>query len=80
MLKQKPCVTERAPCDFGTGLPVLRFPGSAWLANASANIKGNQEHNRSEDAEALFMSDESVMKSDKNPFSPHMQIEVTFIV
>lgn len=30
LFKQKPCVMERAPCDFGTGLPVLRFLVSGW--------------------------------------------------
>lgn len=39
MFKQKPCVTESAPCDFGTRLPALRFPGSAWLVNKSSSIK-----------------------------------------
>lgn len=39
LFKQKPCVLERAPCDFGTRLPALRFPVSPGLANKSANFK-----------------------------------------
>lgn len=40
MSKQKPCVTEGAPCDFGTRLPVLRFPGRGalgWLTRRQAS-------------------------------------------
>lgn len=82
MFKQKPCVTERAPCDFGTGLPSRwSSRGSAWLVNKSASIKAkvikNEQGRRSQ---TVFVSDATVMESDKNPFSPHMQIEGTFIV
>ena len=82
MFKQKPCVTETAPCDFGTGLPSRwGSPGSAWLVNKSASIKAkvikNEQGRRSQ---TVFVSDASVMESDKNSFSPHMQIEGTFIV
>lgn len=82
MFEQKPCVTERAPSDFGTGLPSRwGSPGSAWLVNKSASIKAkvikNEQGRRSQ---TVFVSDASVMESDKNPFSPHMQIEGTCIV
>ena len=82
MFKHKPCVRERARSDFGTGLPIRwGSPGSAWLVNKSASIKAkvikNEQGRRSQ---TVFVSDASVMESDKNPFSPHMQIEGTFIV
>lgn len=82
MFKQKPCVTETAPCDFGTGLPSRwGSPGSAWLVNKSASIKAKVIKNeQSRRSQTVFVSDASVMESDKNSFSPHMQIEGTFIV
>lgn len=54
LFKQKPDVTERAPCDFGPRLPALRFLVSPGLANKAAGIKA-KAITHGTDAEPLFM-------------------------
>lgn len=72
MFKQKPCVTERAPCAFGTQLPPLRLLVSAWLTNKSTSIKAKSIRHGTGQKTLLpcSVSDESVMQPDKNLFSP----------